>query len=52
MLHVARSTRSSRNCNVLVRELLSLGPLARELNDGAVVHRLRRRPRTTSEQAH
>ena len=33
-----RFEHADRNRNVLVRELVSLGPLARELTDGADVH--------------
>jgi hypothetical protein len=33
-----RYEHADRNRNVLVREIVSLGPLARELTDGADVH--------------
>jgi error-prone DNA polymerase len=38
LLARGRFEHADRNRNVLVRELLSLGPLARELTDGADVH--------------
>jgi error-prone DNA polymerase len=38
ILAKGRYEHADRNRNVLVRELVSLGPLARELTDGADVH--------------
>jgi error-prone DNA polymerase len=38
LLARGRFEHADRNRNVLVREILSLGPLARELTDGADVH--------------
>jgi hypothetical protein len=38
LLARGRFEHADRNRNVLVREILSLGPLARELTEGADVH--------------